>query len=243
MNCEELNKYKIKGLYRESLTFAGRPEMGQLARSMQKITEHAMEEMGINLLVLKEKQLLWVICFSHINLMKQPEPDEECVMFTWPGAGRMGMFSRRYVMFSASGEELFTCTSLFSVVDEKTRAMVLPENSGLSLPVITISGEPGLPKLKEIGPEPDAEFTHRVESHEIDINNHVNNACYFDWIEPVIRDFAESSTQMPLKSIWINYSNEVVYGDEVVIRYAAEKDVLFIKGYVKGSNSFTIKVC
>ena len=241
MDYKELKTSNINGVYREALVFEKSPSLGDLARSMQKVTEHAMEDMGIHFKDLRERHLLWMLCFSQIDICRIPKAGEETEMFSWPGAGRMGMPSRRYALFSSEGEMLFNCTTLFSFVDETARTMVLPEKTGFEYPVLSFPGEPGNPKLNEKGPEPVHSYSHQVERYEIDYNDHVNNAFYFDWMEPVVIEFTHNGT-IPLKRVWISYSKEVRYGDTAEIRYAADGDILFARGYVNGEYCFIIKM-
>ena len=86
---------------------------------MQQATEHAMNRVGISVEELKAAGMLWVICFSQIHVSRMPLSGESMNIYTWPGAEKMGMYTRRYAAFTPEGEELFTAASLFSLVDEK----------------------------------------------------------------------------------------------------------------------------
>lgn len=241
MNYQELNATNIKGLYKETLYFENKPSVGDLARRMQQVTEHAMEDLGADIRILNENHLIWVLCFSQIEIFRMPQAGEKTVMFSWPGENRLGMCPRRYVLFSENGEVLFACTSLSSPVNAQTRTMVLPEQAGITFPVITIPEEPKNPKIKEKGPAPDREYLHTALESEIDMNDHVNNAFYLDWIEPAVDAFTENGKHS-VKSIWISYVKEILCGETVRICYGQDTDVLFIKGYVGEVNCFIVKV-
>ena len=238
MDYRELKNARITGLYKEELTALRPCGIGGLNRMMQQTTEHAMERLGISVEELMDLELLWVICFSRIEVSRMPRSEEPMVIYSWPGAEKMGMFTRRYAAFTTEGEELFCAASLFSLVNRKTRALVLPGDSGFILPVVKLPDEPTLPKLTARGTE-DREMIHLAAADEIDHNGHVNNAYYLDWAETIFQK--ESSGQEDhVHTIWIGYSREILEGDEVTMRYSCSGPELFMRGYVNGESCFTI---
>ncbi|MBR3401191.1 MAG: hypothetical protein IKG67_03010 [Parasporobacterium sp.] len=239
MNYQTLKDTHITGLYREELNVMQPCGIGDLNRMMQQVTEHAMERLGISVEELQISELLWVICFSQIEITRMPREGEELVIYSWPGAEKMGMFTRRYAAFTKEGEEIFTAASLFSLVNEKTRVLVLPSDSGFILPLVTLVDEPKLPKLTARGSEGEKETLHLVKAEEIDHNGHVNNAYYLDWAEEVLQEEAPGQAQ-DIRSIWIGYSKEILEGDTVAMRYACSSPQLFLRGYVNGESCFTI---
>lgn len=239
MDYQALEGARITGLYKEELCAPQPCGIGSLNRMMQQVTEHAMERLGISIEELQASELIWVICFSQIEITRMPREGEMLVMYSWPGAEKMGMFTRRYAAFTKDGEEIFTAASLFSLVNEKTRALVLPSDSGFILPLVTLPDEPKLPKLTARGSEGEKETLHLVKAEEIDHNGHVNNAYYLDWAEEVLQEEAHGQAQ-DIRSIWIGYSKEVLEGDTVAMRYACSGQQLFLRGYVNGESCFTI---
>ncbi len=238
MNYSELRNTCRKGVYREKVLIDRRYALGDIARLMQSVTEKAMDELGIGYSRLKEKNLIWVMCFMEIGINRMPVEGEMLEIFTWTGKERFGMYSRRYAMYSTEkGEFLISGTVLSSTVDCYTRKMIAPADSEISLPVVEFADEPALPKMSEKGMRTTLERQHDVSMHEIDINEHVNNSFYLDWAENLLDD---SSHEMHgnVKRIWINYQREVRMGETVVFQYGTEKDTLFVKGRVGDNNCF-----
>ena len=238
MNYSDLKKADPEGLYKETIIIDRHYAIGDLARMMQKVTENAMGELGTDFHALKEKDLIWVLCFSEISIGRMPAEGETLQIFTWPGENRFGMSSRRYALYSPEGERLMTCASLFSTVDRKTRTMVTPGQAGVSFPVVVFADEPAFPKLKEKGPETPMERQHAVTAHEIDKNDHVNNAFYLDWIENMIGDSLHTAPDQ-IRRIWISYAREIRAGETVLFRYGQENGQLFVKGSVGKDTCFT----
>jgi len=239
MEFQTLETARITGLHKEELTAPQPCGPGGLNRMMQQATEHGMQRLGVSVEELMGAGLLWVICFSQINVKRMPCGGESVSIYTWPGAEKMGMFTRRYAAFTQEGEELFTAASLFSLVNETTRALVLPADSGFIFPVVNLPDEPKLPRFSARGTEGNLEISHPVTSDEIDKNGHVNNAFYLDWAEEVRQKEALSAPD-DVTSIWIGYSKEVLQDQLVTMRYGCNEQELFLRGYVNGESCFTI---
>ena len=237
MNYSQLKTAGTEGLYRETLKIDRHYAIGDLARMMQRATENAMEKLGTDYRNLKEKNLIWVLCFSEIFIERMPVEGETLDLFTWPGEDRFGMCSRRYALYSPDGENRMTCASFFSAVDQETRKMIPPKDAGISFPVVSFEGEPGFPKMREKGIDNPLEQRHAVSVYEIDKNEHVNNSFYLDWAENLLEiDGKEAGHKV--RHIWINYAREIRMGETVVFRYGAEQDRLFVKGMVGEESCF-----
>ncbi|MBQ9031402.1 MAG: hypothetical protein IJ106_08130 [Parasporobacterium sp.] len=239
MNHKDFLQTGIAGLYKEELSAADIVTAGDLNRMMQRVTENSMERLGVTVSDLMDRNLLWVICFSQIQVTRMPEPGESLEIYTWPGAPKLGMYTRRYVFFTKDGEELLQAASLFSLVNQKTREMVLPSDANIIFPVVQMPEEMKLPKMTLKGPEATSEVRHLVESGEIDINDHVNNAFYLDWCTDILAQKAPDSA-FQAGSIWISYAREIRPREEVSLQYSQEKGRLFVKGYVQGEHCFTM---
>lgn len=234
--CELKNTCR-EGVYREKVLIDRKYALGDIARLMQKVTEKAMDELGTGYYRLKEQHLIWVICFMEISISRMPADGEVLEIYSWPGKDRFGMYSRRYVMYSPEGECLITSTVLSSAVDRETRKMVSPADAAIFMPVIEISGEPALPKLREKGIATPLERQHAVSMHEIDVNDHVNNSFYLDWAENLLGDSADRM-HGNIKRIWINYEREIRMGETVVFQYGTEENTLFVKGRIGDDDCF-----
>lgn len=241
MNYCELKTACREGLYREEVLIDRQYALGDVARLMQRISEKAMEELGISYSLLEEKHLIWVMCFMEIKINRMPSDGETLEIFTWSGKERFGMYSRRFVMYSAEERDcLIASTVLSSAVDRETRKMIVPADAEISFPVVEFDGEPAFPKLKEKGIRTPLTQQHAVSIHEIDINEHVNNSFYLDWAENLLSGFPDRMQGAgAVRRIWINYEKEARLGDAIVFQYGIEKDTLFVKGRVGDNSCFT----
>ncbi len=239
MNYMELKQNRSDSVYSEILMVDRQYALGDIARLFQRITENAMDKLGTGYYQLKEKELIWVICFSDIRIKRMPAEGETIEIYSWPGKDRFGMYSRKYAMYTGDGESLITCASLFSIVDQNTRKMIASGDAGFSFPVVEFADEPPLPKMNEKGGVTSQVQQHAVSVHEIDKNDHVNNSFYLDWAENLLGDCADKQLAA-IKRVWISYAREIRMGETVVFQYGSEKDTLFVKGKVGDDNCFKV---
>ena len=218
---------------------AGNVTCGTLARFMQDMTTVHMNRDGISVESLMEKNLLWVIVCTQINISRMPKAGETVEQYSWAGAEKFGMHSRRFAFFAKDGEELLNAASLFLLVDKESRALSEPTKETLSLPIVVIDGEPKLPKMMQKYPTLMFGKTHVVEESEIDYNGHVNNAVYLDWTDSIFdQSFVKDH---PMKSFWVQYDKEILLGQHVEMKYGMTENSALLKGCVDGTEYFKVR--
>lgn len=218
---------------------AGLVTCGTLARFMQDMTTVHMNQAGISVESLMEKNLLWVIVCTQINISRLPKLGETVEQYSWAGAEKFGMHSRRFAFFTKEGEELLNAASLFLLVDKDTRALSEPIEETRALPIVVVDGEPKLPKMMQKYPTLMFGKTHIVDESEIDYNNHVNNAVYLDWADSIFDSEFVKSREM--KGFWVQYDKEIVLGQNVEMKYATSENSAYLKGCVDGTDYFKVK--
>lgn len=229
--------YEIRA---EHVDAAGKVTAGTLARFMQNMTEDHMRAYGITFESLLAKDLIWVIVCSQIEFLRLPKEGEIVEQYSWAGGEKFGMHSRRYAFFTKEGEELLHAASLFLLVNKDSRALSKPIEETVSLPIVVIEGEPKLPKMMQKYPLLSFAQKRQAAHTEIDHNNHVNNACYIDWLYEIITPEYLRSTD--IKGMWIQYEKEVVLGDEIELKFVNAGDSVFVRGSVAGADCFKIKM-
>ncbi|MBR3245477.1 MAG: hypothetical protein IKF90_22735 [Parasporobacterium sp.] len=218
---------------------AGKVTCSTLARFMQDMTTVHMNQAGISVESLMAENLLWVIVCTQINISRLPKAGETVEQYSWAGAEKFGMHSRRFAFFTKEGEELLNAASLFLLVNKETRALCEPTKETLSLPIVEVEGEPKLPKMMQKYPTLMFGKTHIVQDSEIDYNDHVNNAVYLDWADSIFdNDFIKNRE---IKGFWVQYDKEIVLGQNVEMKYATAENSAFLKGCVEGADCFKVK--
>lgn len=218
---------------------AGKVTCSTLARFMQDMTTVHMNQAGISVESLMAENLLWVIVCTQINISRMPKAGETVEQYSWAGAEKFGMHSRRFAFFTKDGEELLNAASLFLLVNKETRVLSEPTKETLALPIVEIEGEPKLPKMMQKYPTLMFGKTHVVEESEIDYNDHVNNAVYLDWADSIFDETFIMNREM--KGFWVQYDKEVVLEQNVELKYATSENSAYLKGCIDGVDYFKVK--
>lgn len=131
--------------------------------------------------------MAWVLTRLAMEVDRYPAVGETVTIRTWPSSHERNVAMRCYEAYDDAGNALARATSAWMVIDFKQRTMVpIPEFVTTGYP----KGQPSchgfatraVPRLRE--PAHHAPVLSRVS--DLDMNGHVNNARYADWVlEPV----------------------------------------------------------
>jgi acyl-ACP thioesterase len=173
--------------------------------------------------------LFWAVLRYRVEVDRLPNLGETVTVRTWPMPATKVAYPRAAEGYDAEGNRLFRLVSLWVLMDEKSRQMVLPGRSGVDVPGTTTGQELPIPAgLKSI---PTEKITARlVTDREIDKNNHMNNTQYLDWAMFLLpREFEENHQ---LKAFTACYFNEARLGDELALCWTVREDnTLYLDSY------------
>jgi len=162
---------------------------------------------------LHEKGLTWVLYKMHVKVLKLPKRWEDVEVTTWPSAGDGIRAFRDYEMKSESGTLLAHAISQWMVLDMKSKRPVRtpPEISELG---VKNMGHTITPKKDPIKPlvSDKSKFITVVGLTDLDMNYHVNNVRYIDWMTGYLREENKSCREME-----IQYLSESVQGDRIYL--------------------------
>lgn len=211
-----------------------------MARQMEKITEMHLSSFGIDYISLREEGKAWVISWTAIHINKLPAKGDTVILRMWPGKNKAVMYNRNYGFYTEQGEPLACASSLFVMMDLKTRSVAMPSPKVKQIPVISVPGEAKPPKMRETMPaELTKQVTRVVQPTEIDKNGHMNNTCYLDWADD-IRKIEGVNDKIP-SYVWVQYIQELREGQKATLSYEAMEDALYLIG--RGEvDSFVIKM-
>lgn len=237
----------LQGVYETRFTVtdamtdtSGRMRLGDLARQMEKATAGQLSAYSMSREELQQEGKIWVIAWTSIEITKLPREQTEVILRVWPGKNKSMMYTRRYAFYTTEEEPLVCAASLFLLMDQETRSAAAPTEKLKAVPVITLEGEPKLPKLRMDFPEQFSHWRERVvAAEEIDKNGHLNNTRYLDWAEEL---FGESGQEEMFRSVWVQYRRELREGQKVELRYEDADGVWYLQGSAEGAVSFLVKM-
>lgn len=204
-------KYKVEV---RDIDFTGKMKLSSLFLYFQDIAGIHAENLGIGRTVMEEKGALWVLARARVDILRYPVWNEEIIIETWPQKPNRLEFMRDFLVKSSSGDVIAKAVSTWVIIDEKTRRLRRADS--------IFSGYPDTIKKRAIdcklgGLKPkgklDKIYSRQVRYSDIDINEHLNNAKYVDFIMDAFT--IKEHKEYLVKSIEINYSKEALPGDTI----------------------------
>lgn len=193
--------------------------LSRLFQLLQEISIADTEALGYPREKTLDKGLLWVLGKQRVEISRLPVYGEKVVLTSSPGKRIPFLFPRHCVMETEGGELLLKASSVWALIDQKTRVMVNPEEHG-----VVIEG-------KEEGGEIPFQFPMKsfplmgrvcfqAEWRDCDLNGHLNNTAYLDKAENLIPiPFLLSFSP---KEIEIAYRKEIPLGEKTEVSYGEE---------------------
>lgn len=209
---------------------------------MQEIAEdHAILVNAGRKELVEERGLAWMLTRLHLEMKRYPDLMDEIKVVTWPGKPTRLFFVRHTMFFDAQGNELGRATSMWVLFNIRERCLSrtgdISENypydlsHGIALP------EPSKIKLPE---DMERAGLRTVSYSEVDMNGHLNNAKYADWICELF-DLETLKTQS-IKNFRINFVAEAYMGQEVVLYQKEVDGVHYICGKTGDKTVFDASV-
>ena len=168
--------------------------------------------------ILEDYNLVWIITDYDIEVVRLPRFAEEITIETEALSYNRLFCYRRFTIYDETGQELIHMMATFVLMDRDSRKVHAVE------PEIVAPYQSDFDKKLIRGPkyesleEPFSKDYH-VRFYDLDMNGHVNNSKYLDWIFEVMG--ADFLTQYIPKKINLKYVKEVRPGG--VITSAVER--------------------
>lgn len=188
-------------------------------------SETLTEGWGVGLGAMMAQGAIWVAAKMEYTVRRPPRHEEDIVIREWAGRGRGGIFPFHCRIETPAGETLAEGVSMWVLADRETRSMLSSHIPKIQLP----SPEPEGTKLPRIpsvrAPERCEHTPRRVLFSETDINGHLTNTRYLDWMTDLAEE--EFHRTHPMKGLRVEYRHEISPGEEVVLDWAISEERLY----------------
>ncbi len=171
-------------------------------------------ELQFDISDLQKKGLTWILYKLQVKIHAFPKRWESVRVKTWPSTGDGLRAFRDYELYSENNECLAVGLSQWMVLDiQKKRPVKMPEEL-MSSRFKTDKHVLELHKksLSEL-PSEDTRFITTTSINDLDMNRHVNNVRYIDWITGYPSH--KSQNQKKCDEITIQYAAETTAGDQI----------------------------
>jgi acyl-ACP thioesterase len=199
------------------LSTAGKATLPVIANYFQEAAGKNARDLNFDIEDLHSEGVTWVLYRMHIKMESFPGRWEHVTVNTWPSSGDGIRAFRDYQLVDESGNVLGKGISQWMVLDMNNRRPVrIPKEileMGLEVP------DHQLPVDKAPFPEmdePDLVTKIDVGRHHLDMNKHVNNVIYIEWMTGFMGEKVQpESICTELK---LQYHKECSLGQTVEVR-------------------------
>lgn len=161
-----------------------------------------------------KENLVWVLSRTELVMDRYPALGETIRAQTFPTPNKRWFFPRYFLFYDEKDRVIGKAGTLWLLMDFAERKMAisqgvlgrLPDNADITPPL----GMPGNIPLLEGDPLP---LTREPAYTDIDINGHVNNTRYADWLCDALG--LEVMREYEIARLVIHYTREVLPGDRL----------------------------
>lgn len=196
------------------------------------------DELGFGIRALHPMGLTWILTRLSIEMYQLPTHCEHVRFETWIESNAHMLSTRNFRIYS--GEKLIgQCKSVWAVLDLEKREIV----NCFDLPIFanSVDGEViEMPRVRMTTiPEPTGCESHKIVYSDIDYNGHCNSCRYLQAMtDAYLPDYEGKSVRLD-----INYSKEVMLGDELQTYYLVAPDgVQYQQKNQNGETSCSAKI-
>ena len=242
---ESVSKYIKKYLIGLSdVDFTKRLKLSTLFGYFQDVASLSAENLGIGINKLEsEFSVAWVLMRIRVDIERNPTWNEGITVETWPQQPKKLEFERDYIVRDTEGNIIIRAVSTWIIFDIKTRELRKSELIAIDYPpfVNERAIECKLGRLKPFG-QLDIAYKKVIGYSDVDFNGHLNNSKYIDFIMDCFP--VENHRHYGVKSIEVNYINEALPGEALVLRRdvsAVNANMIYIEGVNEAAKKAVFK--
>lgn len=165
---------------------------------------------------LSHKHLFWAVSRNRVQISRLPRLGEKVFIETWPMPTTRVAYPRSVVAYDENGLELFRSISLWVLMDDKTRTMILPGKSGVIVDGTLTGTELTVPRAIAARPMANTKVC-TVGYSLLDRNGHMNNTRYMDWMDDLL--LSDFHREHPVQEFTVCYMNEAREGEEITLSF------------------------
>jgi len=231
LDLSTTQNFKIRACETDHL---GQLKLSAIFQLMQEAAEANAKTLKLNYNEINANNEIWVLSRIKAKFFNIPKWEDKISIKTWP-MGVDGIFAIRDYLIKTTDDDLVgKITSSWLIVDAKNRRVKrmreFPEGSN-----DFILGQ----SAEKIRPPKEMRLIYEriVRKSELDVNKHVNNAIYYNWITDSLS--LESYNKYMINEISVNYSSETRLGDKIGIYHSKINDN---KLYITAKNESLEKI-
>ncbi len=190
----------------------GQITLPALCSLFQEVAGNHAHKLNFDITQLHEKDLTWVLHRMDIKIERYPNWREKITIETWPAAGDALRAYRDYRILDEEDNQIGACLSYWMMINVKTRKPTRMPQDVLDLRLSEM--EHVMPvKSNRLDPFEEADVTKKfvVRKSDQDMNAHVNNARFVEWLMETYDD----DKAYLVKNMDIMFMRESLAGDMI----------------------------
>ncbi len=198
-----------------------------LMQLFQEAAGNHAEHLGAGYAALLMEKLFWALSRIQAEIIQLPGWGDEIHIETWPSSPVGPFFRRDFIFFNQQNEVICRGVSGWLLLSAETMRPQRVERLSIDLPLNEerYAMETFPDRLNGVAEE--AIFSKKILYNEIDVNMHVNNTRYLDWVMDCFdSDFYKKHQ---LKSFSLEFLGEMLWGDEVVLMLGQDGNTFHIQ--------------
>lgn len=176
---------------------------------------------------LSASKLFWALSRLTLKVADYPEWNENLLLRTWSKAPGAFTGNRDFELLNAQGRVVAVASTAWLMVDIASRRLQRIERFGSNFPhVLNRHAIPEPPEKLPTVTASVATAAREIMPGDMDMNGHVNNACYVRWVLDSLPQLRQDGKE--IKTLEVNFLHESHAGEHyaVGVQQAAENILL-----------------
>jgi acyl-ACP thioesterase len=184
-----------------------------LMQLFQEAAGNHAQHLGAGYAALLQEKLFWALSRIKVEILQLPKWGEEIQIETWPCSLVGPFFRRDFIIYNQKNEPICKGVSGWLLLSAENMRPQRAEKLNIALPFN--EGKFALETFPDRlnGKAETAVFSKTILYNEIDVNFHVNNTRYLDWVMDCFD--SEFYKVHQLKGFQLEFLGEMHWGDEV----------------------------
>ena len=192
----------------------GQISLMSLLRYFQEAAHEHANNLGVGYHKLREQNIFWVLSAMYIEINNLPGFDEKITINTWPRGVNKFYYLRDFSVIH-NNQTVAIATSLWLTVDVNSKRIIRPDRitEGVDFNSDIRVFEEDFVQIEPINEKKLLEERF-VRYSDLDINRHVNNVRYVEWLLDAVYNMVD---EKGIKRLKIQYLSELVENEKAYI--------------------------
>tara|TARA_B100000575_G_scaffold294657_1_gene312751 strand:- start:6832 stop:7572 length:741 start_codon:yes stop_codon:yes gene_type:complete len=167
-----------------------RIHLSALARLFQEVAGNNAKKLSFDIKDIQNQNISWILHRLQIQIKRLPKWRENIEIRTWPALGDSLKAIRNYEVWDTKNNLIVKSISYWMIIDlDSRKPKRIPKDIlNRRFPERPHALEPTNSRLQAFNPsEAEQEIRMQSYAYHLDMNNHINNTHYIDWMLEILR--------------------------------------------------------